>query len=141
MHSLIFFAQNTATPFTDTQFLIKLVTGILAGMLGQAARVGVGMKKTWDEAEAKQTSFSQQFNWGQLVVSLFLGAVAGAIAIFTTVNQLDTQAFTTLFAAGYAGSDFIEGFIRNEAAVAPKPSGSSTSQQMQKLTGLDQGLK
>jgi hypothetical protein len=102
--------------------------------------VGVGMKKTWDEAEAKQTSFSQQFNWGQLIVSLLLGAVAGAIAMFTAVKQLDPQAFTTLFTAGYAGADFIEGFIRKGATVPPKASGAATSQQMQALTSLDQGL-
>lgn len=97
------------------------------------------MKKTFDEAEARKTSSSQQFNWGQLVVSLLLGAIAGAIAIFSEVKQFDAQAFTALFAAGYAGSDFIEGFIRNEAAVQPKPSGHTTSQQVQKLSGLDHG--
>jgi hypothetical protein len=139
MHTLIVLAQS-ALPFGSTDFLVKVVTGMLVGMLGQGARVAVGMKKTFDEAEARKTSFSQQFNWGQLVVSLLLGGIAGAIAIFSAVKQFDTQAFTTLFAAGYAGSDFIEGFIRNEAAVQPKSSGHATSQQVQKLSGLDQGL-
>lgn len=133
-------AQSATLQFTDTQFLTKLITGILSGSLGQAARVAIGMKKTWDEAEAKKTSFSQQFNAGQLVVSLLLGAVAGALAMFTAVKQLDSQTFTTLFAAGYAGSDFIEGLIRKETTVPSKPSGSGTSQQVQKLTGLEQGL-
>jgi hypothetical protein len=140
MHTLIVLAQTTL-PFTNTDFLIKIVTGMLAGILGQAARVAVGIKKTSDEAQAQKTSFAQKFDWGQLIVSLLLGGGAGAIAIFTTVKQLDSQAFTTLFAAGYAGSDFIEGLIRNEAAVPQKSSGSTTSQQMQKLTSLNTGLK
>jgi hypothetical protein len=140
MHTFIVLAQ-TALPFSNTDFLIKMVTGMLAGLLGQAARVAVGIKKTNDEAQAQKTSFAQKFDWGQLVISLLLGAGAGAIAIFTTVKQLDNQAFTTLFAAGYAGSDFIEGLIRNEAAVPQKSSGSTTSQQVQKLTSLNTGLK
>jgi hypothetical protein len=140
MTSLLIFAQAAALPFTDTEFLTKLVTGMLSGLLGQAARVAVGLKKTNDEAQAQKTSFAQKFDWGQLFVSLLLGAAAGAIAMFTAVKQLDSQAFATLFAAGYAGSDFIEGFIRNQAAVPQKSSGSTTSQAVQKLTTLDKGL-
>jgi hypothetical protein len=140
MTSLFIVAQSATLSFTDAEFLTKLVTGTLSGMLGQAARVAVGMKKTNDEAQAQKTSFAQKFDWGQLFVSLLLGAAAGAIAMFTAVKQLDSQAFATLFTAGYAGSDFIEGFIRNQAAVPQKSSGAATSQQVQKVTNLDKGL-
>lgn len=133
-------AQSATLSFTDTEFLTKLVTGMLAGLLGQAARVAVGMKKTNDEAQAQKTSFAQKFDWGQLFVSLLLGAAAGAIAIFSAVKQLDSQAFMTPSTAGYAGSDFIEGLVRNQAAVPQKSSGPATSQAVQKLTNLDQGL-
>src|SRR5437588_10280706 len=108
-----FFLAETITTITSGDFLKNLFAGALAGMIGQCARVAVGMKKTTDEARAANTSFKQQFDGGQLLVSLVLGAAAGAVAMFTAVKNITDmgQAFTTLFAAGYAGADFIEGFI------------------------------
>ena len=76
------------------------------------------MKKTNDEAVAGATTIAKLFDWPQLVISLFLGAAAGGLGslayIFST-SPLDKSMAMSLITAGYAGADFIEGFIRNDS--------------------------
>jgi hypothetical protein len=104
--------------------LTKLCVGLLLGGAGQGARTIVGLKKTSDEAKAKNTSFSAQFDAGQLFVSLLIGAIAGlfaALAMWDKMGNLEArQTLLALVAAGYAGADFIEGFMRNEATATNK---------------------
>jgi len=99
--------------------LTKIAVSLLLGAAGQGARAIVGLKKTSDEAKAKNTSFATQFDAGQLLVSLLIGAIAGlfaALAMWTKMGNLESrETLLALVAAGYAGADFIEGFMRNEA--------------------------
>jgi len=94
----------------------KLLLAVLLGVVGQLARVVVGLKKENDQADAANQSFKQRFNPGELLVSLAIavgvGAVAGVLAALTKIDVEDPQSWLTILAAGYAGTDFIEGFMR-----------------------------
>jgi hypothetical protein len=88
-------------------WLLAIAVGALFGALGQGVRVIPGTYKRSETGEA----FSLQV----LLVSLMVGAVAGALAALFLVAEINaaTIAFAPLLglmAAGYAGADFIEGF-------------------------------
>jgi hypothetical protein len=96
--------------------LALLVLGGVLGTLGQGIRVIVGLKKQSDESAAKGRALKDDFDGTQLGVSLFIGFVAGGLGIMT-LSGFDTSAAMTKETAftvvgiGYAGADFIEGFI------------------------------
>lgn len=78
------------------------------GVFGQGLRAGLGLKKLYDSGDWKW-----EFEWRFLVFTLALGAACGMVAV------LSIPAATPIFliAAGYAGSDFIEGTLK---AFGPK---------------------
>lgn len=131
----LFLADAAAAVTPDV--LTKITTGLLLGAAGQVARTIVGLKKTTDEAKAKGTSFAKQFDASQLFVSLLIGAVAGlfgSLAMWDKLNDLNNRdVLMAIVAAGYAGADFIEGFIRNEAAPLKKLGAPVAA-------GIDKGL-
>jgi len=99
--------------------------------VGQGIRVIVGLKKVYDEALQKGTSFSENFNGSSLLFSLLIGFIAGVLGIigledFEKLN-IGKEHMITLIGIGYAGADFIEGFIKKNtskvtaAAAAAKP--------------------
>ena len=89
----------------------------LMGALGQFLRVIVGLKTlaSWNAAAAPGSQDS--FNAARLLVSLMIGFVAGALAglaLLDAITSITTRSFQVLFgliAAGYAGTDAIEGFM------------------------------
>jgi hypothetical protein len=96
-----------------TQWLGIVSLGILFGALGQGARTIVGLKKTYDYSD-DGTSMSALIDGVRLLVSFGIGGVAGAFAAITIVKDVSSIPAEQLFAiaaAGYAGADFIEGFI------------------------------
>jgi hypothetical protein len=93
-------------------WLLVLLTGALAGAVGQLVRAIAGMGK------ANQASASGQpvepFSASRLVVSMLVGATAGALAALgmheqLTAAKVEVSSIMGLMAAGYAGADFIEG--------------------------------
>lgn len=100
------------------QWLGLILLGGIMGMLGQSARVIVGLKKLNDEAAAKQSALSDMIDPSRLFVSLLIGFVAGALAAIamqgtgpidpTHLTKSDIMAYA---AAGYTGADFIEGIM------------------------------
>lgn len=104
-------------------WLLAIAVGALFGALGQGVRVIPGTYKRSEKGEA----FSLQV----LLVSLMVGAVAGALAALFLVTEINGNriAFSPLLglmAAGYAGADFIEGFAgrwmrQGTPAAAPTP--------------------
>jgi hypothetical protein len=72
-----------------------------------------------DDARQKGADFgSEVFDGNRLIVSLLIGAIAGGLGILTLTNfqplpgnLLTAQTFFGLIGIGYAGTDFIEGFI------------------------------
>lgn len=102
---------------TINEIITSVVAGGLLGALGQGIRVAVGLKKFKEEntARAAADSSTEPFSAGRLVISIFIGFVAGALAMLikqaTLKNgdQYDNETIITLIATGYAGADFIEG--------------------------------
>lgn len=115
-----------------------LVLGAILGAMGQAARIIVGLKKAVDLASAPTTlDFKQAFETDKLLISLLIGAVAGAFGLYSLVGGntdcnntpiIKSETYYAVIAIGYSGADFIEGFMRKslptvlkEPAPAPTP--------------------
>jgi len=112
--------------------LQAIALGALLGALGQGARMIVGLKKTADEARAQKLDFSAVFEASQLWISIVIGAVAGGLATLTMLDKMNPPAKETimaLIAAGYAGADFIEGFMRDEAGAGKRPARGESQNQ------------
>lgn len=95
---------------------VILLGGVL-GMFGQVARVVVGMKKAMDEAAQKKVADSSVIDSRRLVVSLVIGFAAGglgALAVLPPGAAVTTETLLGLATAGYAGTDFIEGFMKRQ---------------------------
>jgi hypothetical protein len=99
---------------TAIQWLEIAVLGIIFGALGQGARAIVGIKKLNDYADENNPS-TALIDGVRLFISFGIGAVAGAFAAVTLIADLTKpvllEQLFAIAAAGYAGSDFIEGFI------------------------------
>jgi len=98
------------TTMEPLQYLILILLGGILGSVGQLLRIIVGLKKSADKDIT--TDYKKVFLG--LVLAFAVGGVAGVLA---AVNVTDVSSFdkTTIFAfiaAGYAGTDFIEGFMK-----------------------------
>ena len=95
--------------------LVTLLLGGLMGLLGQGARAVVGLKGMVDEANAQNLSASDLFQAARLLTSLFIGFLAGlAAALISMRSGIVAPTWDALLgfaAAGYLGTDFLEGFI------------------------------
>jgi hypothetical protein len=105
------------------------------GMLGQGARAVVGLKGMSDDAKALNLSPNDLFEAGRLITSIIIGFLVGLAAALITlkggdVNHITIPGWTTLLAwaaSGYAGTDFLEGFI---AQYLPQGAPGSTAQKL-----------
>lgn len=107
---------------TPIQWLQIVALGMIFGALGQGARSIVGIKKLNDFAD-DTTPVSALVDGIRLLTSFGIGAVAGAFAAVTLITDLTKVPAEQLFAiaaAGYSGSDFIEGFITRVSGRSPK---------------------
>lgn len=107
---------------TAPEMLQLVAIGVIAGALGQGIRTIVGIKKASDEVAAEGSTLrSEGLDVSRLVLSVFIGGTAGGIGIFT-ITGFDVNAGTVISAEmffgvvgiGYAGTDFIEGFVRTQ---------------------------
>lgn len=94
---------------------MQIIAGGLLGTLGQGVRVIAGLKKAHDSASIQNQPL--QVESGSLVISLFIGFTAGALALlaasgFNAGFDIDKSTAYALIAAGYAGTDFIEAFMK-----------------------------
>lgn len=102
-----------------SEILLQLLTGGLLGVVGQMLRFLVGYKKLIDEASKNGKSVSEMFQTSRFVISLVIGFVAGIIGVIS-LSEFKESIFSvkvketvlTLIGIGYAGTDFIEGFIK-----------------------------
>ncbi|HTN53244.1 MAG TPA: hypothetical protein VML50_12625 [Anaeromyxobacter sp.] len=113
-------------------WILQFLVGALFGALGQGLRVVVGLKKLNDTALSQGKSVGDLFHAGTLVVSLLIGAIAGVLGTLTAsvnLQAITRENIVLLIGTGYAGADFIEGFIRKElpAGVAPPAPGDDSS--------------
>ena len=101
----------------------------LVGAGGQATRTIVGIKKANDAASmqaAAGVEAGELIQLSRLLISLLIGAIAGAISAVMTIkpDTLPTaEHLAGIAAAGYAGADFIEGFITRTMPDPGAPAG------------------
>lgn len=120
--------------------LIHILLGGTLGVLGQGVRTITGLKKVYDEAAADNQTFAQQFVPSLFVMSLFVGFVAGALAMVVSRGGDGSwvpskQAIFALIAAGYSGTDFIEGFMKKYLPKQEEKSAGKTGKTAQQGRG------
>ncbi|MGL5892254.1 MAG: hypothetical protein ACRC3B_20345 [Bacteroidia bacterium] len=95
---------------TTGELLAKLLLGILIGAAGQGIRVVAGIKKLSQTGE----SFDSRQILASFLPAVIIGAVCGLLVIVDdpAKNFHDRTSLITILVAGYAGSDFIEAFIK-----------------------------
>ncbi len=98
---------------TDLVTTIVLAGGLM-GMLGQGLRSAIGLKKLKDSAGDNGALFTARFSASRFYTSLFIGFLAGALTAFlmsepTMKLTLSKEVLIGLMAAGYAGTDTLEG--------------------------------
>ncbi len=126
---------------TIIEIINSVLAGGLLGALGQGIRTAVGLKKFNEDNQAKiaENKPVEQFSTSRLVISIFIGFVAGAIGMLVKGSSLSvkgdysTESIITIIAIGYSGADFIEGVfntyikkinpvdVQNSSANAPNP--------------------
>jgi len=98
------------------ELILVLFVGGLLGMVGQGIRTIVGLKKVYDQSVRQATAFTELFQGSQISLSLLIGFVAGVLGVISFFDPASTkftkETLLTLIGIGYAGSDFIEGFIK-----------------------------
>ncbi len=116
---------------TIIQIINTIVAGGLLGALGQGIRTAVGFKKFNEEnsALAAENKVAEEFSVSRMVVSIFIGFVAGAIGMLVKTTSLshngnyNTESIVTIIAIGYSGADFIEGifntYIKKTNPISP----------------------
>ena len=108
-----------------------LLLGGMLGALGQGVRAVMGLKKVNDQAALEGRQMKDMVDASTLIISLVIGFIAGALAIVGIADTSkamtpDKELVITLLGAGYAGTDFIEGFIKkylpaaDQGAAKPK---------------------
>lgn len=116
-------AYEQIANMTINEWMDLLGLGLICGAVGQAVRVIAGMKKLGEEAGSME-KLREAFIPQQFIVSLLIGAAAGALAAIGLQPPADDsvapEVITTLIGAGYAGADFIEAFMRK---ALPKSAG------------------
>lgn len=114
-----------------TDWINLLLLGGLLGALGQGVRAVIGLKKVNDQAVLEGREMKDLVDASTLIISLVIGFIAGALAIVGIADPAkpmipDKQLVISLLGAGYAGTDFIEGFIKkylpaaNQRAAKPR---------------------
>jgi len=96
------------------EWLMIILLGGVMGAIGQGIRVVIGIKKLHEDMAKDGKTLGDGFRGTTLVVSLLIGFIAGALAAITLVegDKVERELLMGLLAAGYAGTDFIEGFMR-----------------------------
>ncbi|WP_342239992.1 hypothetical protein [Inquilinus sp. OTU3971] len=121
------------------QWTQLLALGAFSGVLGQGARVVVGLKKVGDTAAAENREISELIVPSRLLISLLIGAIAGGLTAVLTDINIQAVSFNTIAAfaaAGYAGADLIEGLI---SRILPQP-GKSMSGTIQPSVRVEEYL-
>lgn len=103
---------------TPAEILSIILLGALLGITGQGVRIAIGLKKLNDSSESKE-HYDSQFDSKKLIVTIIYGVIVGMVGgIFMAVDSLDKvwdkSTILAIIAAGYAGVDFIEGFINKK---------------------------
>jgi hypothetical protein len=105
------------------QWIMFILLGGMLGALGQVIRAIAGLKKAQEAGSGGSAGFSATFEWPVFLVSLVMGFAAGALACLTVTfpSEMNAQFLLTFIAAGYAGADFIDAFIKKQLPAGGAP--------------------
>ena len=93
-------------------WLMIIGLGAVCGTVGQVVRMVIGLSKA---QAAVAAGSAVAIDHRKIVVSIVIGAAAGAVAGLMTVSdeaKITMNQVLGLVAAGYAGADFIEGAMK-----------------------------
>jgi hypothetical protein len=126
--------QAATTPIPVASALAALILGGFLGLLGQGARAIVGLKGLQDQVDSPDASQTDVFSAARLLMSLMIGFLAGLAATLAMgidkllfINPSNIDVLLGIAAAGYVGTDFIEGFM-SRFAPTRKPSTTAAKQ-------------
>ena len=93
------------------EIILFIILGVILGTVGQGIRAVVGIKKKYDRVSKNREDW---FDAKLLGISLMIGGIAGALGAVTLLDReiIDKQTLLILITIGYAGTDFIEGFMK-----------------------------
>jgi hypothetical protein len=115
---------RTMTPDerTPSEWLDIVLLAMILGIVGQLLRAVVGLSKENAKVAAGEAGagFRSAELLFSLLISLAVGAVAGVLAALSAAEWKGGEMISAFIAAGYAGTDFIEGWMKKGS------SGSST---------------
>src|ERR1700759_4770680 len=122
------------------EIIMQLLLGGLLGMAGQTVWGVVGLKKLNDTASQNQSSFKDSFETSKFFVSMLIGFVAGMLAMIcvsplTKDFKFSKEVLLGIAAAGYSGTDFIEGVIKKWL-----PGGNTDATQPQQIGAITQPI-
>ncbi|WP_412464092.1 hypothetical protein [Flavobacterium mekongense] len=121
------------------EVITTIVAGGLLGTLGQGIRMAIGLKKLSDTNALKSDVDKTDVNGTRLLLSLFIGFVAGALFLLVKgVDDINNKEFLfSVIAAGYSGADFIEGFFNTQVAKIGAASGATAKTVVTATAPLD----
>lgn len=101
-------------------FLSYILLGAVLGIIGQGLRIIIGLKKQNDAASSAGKKLTDVFDFKQMMISLVISCIVGAAAGSLGMLQFYQAGITkeliiSLIMIGYAGTDFIEGFINTNS--------------------------
>lgn len=102
---------------TAYDIINTVLAGGLLGVLGQGIRMIIGLKKISDLNQSIPTKGFTQINIARLLLSLFIGFVAGALYLLMNSDSdtvFNKSYIFSIVAAGYSGADFIEGLFSTQ---------------------------
>jgi hypothetical protein len=124
--------------------LYYILLSMILGIIGQFIRVGVGLKKTYEESG----EFDTNKLIGSLVIAAFVGGTAGVLYIIAywdkiyTIEAINQSFLLTLMSVGYAGTDFIEGIMKREPTSIKWTTAEAVQQNcMEDLAAIEAGKK
>ena len=124
--------MDVLAAYSLDEWVRLLAFGGFVGALGQGARTIVGLKKINDATSGQSISAADVIVTSRLFSSLAIGFIAGAFAAVSIVDPtaaISGEQLFALAAAGYAGTDAIEGLIK-------RASGSTAVARGEEVVGI-----
>jgi hypothetical protein len=119
--------STTSTALPATTWLVIFAVGALTGMIGQVIRQIASLKKIIDDHPGQPLNLVLDYT--RVKINLLIGAAAGILGLISlgvdSKLELDASTIVSLIGIGYAGTDFIESFMRK--AQPPGLQGTSTA--------------
>lgn len=117
---------------STTEILNQILLAGILGITGQLLRIIIGMKKLNEKAKEENQRTQDMIVTSKMVISILIGFLAGILAWLAASNAIMEKDFFSskqimmgIIAAGYSGTDFIEGIM---SKFLPKNSGSPSQQ-------------